>query len=203
MTDLFQLTHTYIDSAYSCESYRNLIDDLLSEGLTTGPKQSEALFKYTQLNRQRMHRLDKTTVLIPELVSAAEQLDRSYFWLILTEGWCGDAAQLVPVFEQVAAVSAGNIRTRYFLRDEHPAFMDAHLTNGGRAIPKLVVVDADTLEEVAEWGPRPAPAQELYWSMKEDGIPFDELSARLHTWYAKDKTHTTQIELLELLRGFS
>jgi hypothetical protein len=200
MLDTFQLTRDQIDSAYSYESYRSLIDTLLAKGQTTGPKQSEVLTKYTQLNVQRMHRLDKTTVLMPELAEAARQLDRSYFWLVLTEGWCGDAAQIIPVFEHIATVSNGRIQTRYFLRDEHPEFMDAHLTKGGRAIPKLVVADAETLQDAAEWGPRPEPAQELYWSLKDGQVPFDELTTRLHTWYAKDKTLTTQAELLALLQ---
>ncbi|PQA59229.1 thioredoxin family protein [Siphonobacter curvatus] len=192
-----------IESAYSYSAYRHLIDELLAEGKTTGPNQSEMLTKYTQLNVQRMHRLDKTTVLMPEILAAIEANPKSYYWLIITEGWCGDAAQIVPVLERIAEASQGKIQTRYVLRDSNLDLIDAHLTKGGRAIPKLVILEADTLEEVAEWGPRPASAQDLYWSLKAANVSFDELSTQLHTWYAKDKTLTTQAELFQVLKQLS
>ncbi|OZI06738.1 thioredoxin family protein [Siphonobacter sp. BAB-5385] len=190
-------------SAYTYSAYRQLIDELLTEGKTTGPKQSEMLTRFTQLNVQRMQRLDKTTVLMPEILAAIGTNPKVYYWLIITEGWCGDAAQIVPVLERIAEASQGKIQTRYVLRDTNLDLIDAHLTKGGRAIPKLVILEADTLEEVAEWGPRPTPAQDLYWSLKEANVPFDELSTQLHTWYAKDKTLSTQAELFEILKRLS
>ncbi len=39
-------------------------------------------------------------------------------WLIITEGWCGDAAQNIPAYRKNAAESV-NIETRYVLRDEN------------------------------------------------------------------------------------
>ncbi|MDQ1089581.1 MULTISPECIES: thioredoxin family protein [unclassified Siphonobacter] len=197
----FTLSSARIESAYSYQSYRQLITDLLAAGKTTGPKQSDILTKYTQLNVQRMQRLDKTTVLMPELLATVQNNPSSYYWLILTEGWCGDAAQIVPVLERIAEASNGTIQTRYFLRDTNLDFMDAYLTNGGRAIPKLVIVEKNTLTEVAEWGPRPQPAQQLYKSLQEAKTPFEELSTQLHTWYAKDKTLTLQAELQNLLKN--
>ncbi|MGI4832357.1 MAG: thioredoxin family protein [Janthinobacterium lividum] len=188
-------------AAYTYASYRQLIDQLLAEGKTTGPEQSPELTHYTQLNVQRMQRLDKTMHLLPELVAAARQLPRPYVWLILTEGWCGDAAQLVPVLEAVAQASAGRLETRYLLRDENLDLMDRYLTGASRAIPRLIVFEADTLTEVAAWGPRPAPAQALLLRLKGEGVPHDEYITQIHTWYAHDKTHTTQHELLALLQG--
>ncbi|MDO7876700.1 thioredoxin family protein [Hymenobacter sp. ASUV-10] len=194
------LTPARLAAAYSYATYRQLIDNLLAEGRTTGPNQSESLTHYTQLNVQRMERLDKTTKLLPELATAAAQVPGHYEWLVITEGWCGDAAQIVPVLEAVARASGGRIRTHYLLRDENPDLMDRYLTRGGRAIPKLVVLAADTLIEVAEWGPRPVIAQTLYWELKNQHLPYEDLATALHTWYAKDKTRSTQQELLALLR---
>ena len=187
-------------AAHSYAQYRQLIDTLLAEGRVTGPQQSEALTGYTRLNVQRMQRLDKTVQLQPALAAAAAALPRPYIWLILTEGWCGDAAQLVPVLEAVARASAGRITTRYLLRDEHPGLIDRYLTNGGRAIPKLLVLHPDTLTEAAHWGPRPALAQALLLDLKARHVPHDEAATVLHTWYAHDRTHTTQQELLALLQ---
>ncbi|MGI4874966.1 MAG: thioredoxin family protein [Janthinobacterium lividum] len=188
-------------SAYTYTAYRQLIEQLLAEGKTTGPHQSEELLHYAQLNEQRMHRLDKTVRVLPELAEAVQHLSRPYLWLIITEGWCGDAAQLVPVFEAVALASQGQLTTRYLLRDDNPDLIDQYLTGGGRAIPKLVVLHPDTLEEATHWGPRPAPAQELFLRLKAEGVPHEEFAVQLHTWYAHDKTQTTQQELLALVRG--
>ena len=44
-------------TAYSYATYRQLIDEVLAEGHTTGPQQSEQLTEYTVLNVQRMSRL--------------------------------------------------------------------------------------------------------------------------------------------------
>jgi hypothetical protein len=188
-------------SAYTYQAYRQLIDDLLAEGKSTGPQQSEELTDYSALNVKRMERLDKTVKVQPALAEAAAGLRGNYRWLIITEGWCGDAAQLLPIMEAVAQASQGHLSTRYVLRDEHPELMDQYLTGGGRAMPKLLVLHADTLAVVTHWGPRPAPAQELVRKLKAEGATHEEFSLQLHTWYAHDRTQTTQTELLALVQG--
>lgn len=188
-------------TAYSYDTYRQLIDEVVAKGQTTGPQQSPELTEYTTLNVQRMHRLDKTTRLLPELAAAAAGLTGHYIGLIITEGWCGDAAQTVPVLEAVAQASAGHLRTAYLLRDDNLDVADKYLTNGSRSIPKLVVLRADTLTEVAHWGPRPAEAQALILKLKAEGMAHDDYIRELHTWYAHDRTQATQHELLALLRA--
>jgi hypothetical protein len=195
------LSAEHLAGAYTYASYRQLIDDLLAEGKTTGPQQTPELVDYTTLNVQRMHRLDKTVKVQPALAAAATGLQGQYIWLIITEGWCGDAAQIVPVVEAVAQASQGHLTTRYVLRDEHPALIDQYLTGTSRAIPKLVVLDPDTLAEITHWGPRPAPARELVQRLKAEGMPHDDFIRELHTWYAHDRTQATQTELLALVQG--
>ncbi|UYZ58368.1 thioredoxin family protein [Hymenobacter latericus] len=187
-------------NAYTYESYRQLIDDLLAQGRTTGPNQSGDLLKYARLNEQRMSRIDKTVVVQPELQAELDRLQGRYVWLVLTEGWCGDAAQIVPVFEAVVRASHQKLKSAYLLRDENLDLMDRYLTNGGRSIPKLIVLQGDTLTEVATWGPRPAPAQEMFQRLKEQQLPFEEFATQLHGWYAKDRTQSTQQELRALLQ---
>ena len=187
-------------TAYSYTAYRQLIDELLAQGRTTGPQQSEELTAYTTLNVQRMSRLDKTVKLQPELVAAASSLRESYIWLIITEGWCGDAAQQVPVMEAIAQASAGHLRTAYLLRDDNLDLTDQYLTNGSRSIPKVVVLRADTLTEVTHWGPRPAEAQALITKLKAEGVAHDDFIRELHAWYAHNRTQATQHELLEILQ---
>jgi hypothetical protein len=190
-----------LNKAYSYAAYRQLIDELMAQNRTTGPIQTEQIVHYARLNIQRMQRLDKTIQLLPELQKALNELTEGYEWLIITEGWCGDAAQIVPVLEAIARASQDKIVTRYVLRDENLDLMDRYLTNGGRSIPKLIVLHSDTRAEAAAWGPRPAPAQELFMRLKQEEVPYEDFVTQLHGWYAKDKTISTQQELLALLRG--
>ncbi len=188
----------YIEKAMTYDEYIGLVDDLLEQGKTTGPDQSEELFNYGKLNRHRMKRLEKTVSLRESLVKSARNVKRKMIWLIITEGWCGDAAQNVPVIEKIAAESA-EIETRYILRDENLELMDKHLTNGGRSIPVLIVLDAETLEELGTWGPRPQAAKDYFLEMRESGMEKAEISEKIQRWYLKDKEQTIQKEFEGLL----
>jgi hypothetical protein len=189
----------YLNSAMDYPGYRKLVDDLLLEGKVTGPQQSESLAHYTKLNVQRMQRIDKTVQLLPEVSETLRAISKPQTWLVITEGWCGDAAQILPVLN---AMTNANplIQLRLLLRDENPELIDQYLTDGtSRSIPKLVVLDAETLEEKFNWGPRPAPLQELYKKMRTEGMDYAAIAQELHGWYAKDKTVHTQKEILKKL----
>ena len=188
----------YLEMGMSFGEYVKVIDDLLVEGRTTGPKQSEAMLNYGKLNRQRMHRLEKTVELREDAGAAARKVGRKVIWLILTEGWCGDAAQNVPVIEKIAGESV-NITTLYILRDENLELMNQFLTDGARSVPKLIALDAETLGVTGTWGPRPAPAQELFYESKGQGVAKPLIMENLQRWYNADKGQTIQTEFLKLI----
>jgi hypothetical protein len=188
----------YIDRSMTFDEYVAQIDRLLADGKTTGPKQSEEMFGYARLNRQRMWRLEKTVRLEPETIMMTAANERKMFWLIITEGWCGDAAQNIPVIEKIAAESA-NIETRYILRDENLELIDRFLTNGARSIPKLIAVDAVTYEVLGTWGARPARAQQFFDELKAQGLEKAEISERLQRWYNEDKSRSIQREFVDLV----
>ncbi|AWG24941.1 thioredoxin family protein [Flavobacterium kingsejongi] len=179
--------------------YRNLVSTFLAEGKATGPEQSEALVHYSSLNDTRMKRLDKTMVVTEAHTEKILGLEWEYIWLVLTEGWCGDAAQIVPILNKMAAIG-DKIDLKIVLRDENEALMNLFLTNGGKSIPKLILLDAATLDVLADWGPRPAGAQQLIQEYKEKfGVIDDTLKTELQLWYHHDKGVSTQNEVLELL----
>jgi hypothetical protein len=188
----------YIERSLTFDEYISLIDKLLAEDKTTGPKQSEAMTHYATLNRQRMQRLSKTIELSDDIRSAARNLGREMFWLVITEGWCGDAAQNIPAIEKIAAESV-NIETRYILRDENPELMDRFLTEGARSIPKLIALDAATLEVLGSWGARPASAQSLYHELKTQGLAKPLIMENLQRWYNEDKSGSIQEEFVKLI----
>jgi thioredoxin-like negative regulator of GroEL len=162
------INSSVLEQAMNYDAYMALTEQLVKEGKTSGPNQSEAYVYYTKLNLQRMKRLNKTIEVPTALTALLQQKAAAWTWVIITEPWCGDAAQCVPVLEKIAQTHS-KIKTSYLLRDEHPKVMDAYLTNGGRAIPKLICLDQDG-KEVFTWGPRPAVIQEVMNRLKAEGI---------------------------------
>lgn len=183
-------SHTYPE-------YRKMVTDLLVDGKSTGNEQSEALTNYSKLNDARMNRLDKTIKLTDEIVSKIENLDNRYIWLVISEGWCGDAAQILPVINQMALASHKKIDLRIVLRDENEELMNEYLTNGGKAIPKVIIICKETGIVRADWGPRPKGATELLANYKKEfGVLDEKIKTDLQLWYLADKGVSVQQELM-------
>lgn len=190
-----------IANAMDYETYRSFIQERLSNNQSTGTNHSESMVGYTVLNDRRMKRLDKTTKLATDTLEVLANIDQPQVWLVITEGWCGDAAQSVPVIAKMAAQSP-NITLRFILRDENLNIMDEFLTNGGRSIPKLILLDKNTLEVLGSWGPRPAEAQELFMTAKaRPDFNYPQVQKDLQMWYTKDKTLSTQREIANLIKA--
>jgi|AntRauTorckE5430_2_1112549.scaffolds.fasta_scaffold12573_2 hypothetical protein len=198
------LLTTALAKAQTYPAYRQMVTELLeNEGKTTGPNQSDFYLEIAHLNQARMKRLDRKPKLSKATTNFLDGLDRDLILLVLTEGWCGDAAQIVPILQWMADYGP-RLHLYCLLRDENPAVMDAFLTDGARSIPKVIILDTETKEVLGSWGPRPAPAQQLVMDYKhtpeaEQGT-YEEFQRSLHGWYARDKTVTTQRELVAVLR---
>lgn len=189
---------SYILKGMTYSVYLDLLKDLLSEGKTTGTNQDSGLIEYAKLNIQRMERIYKTVVINDELADKVKAITEKQTWICITEGWCGDAAQSVPLFERLAELN-DNINLKIVLRDENLDLMDRYLTNGGRAIPVVIAIQND--KETWKWGPRPASLQAVVNEFKQNPtITFEELKTQLHTWYAKNKTVDQQNELIKLIK---
>lgn len=188
-----------IKNALSYEQYRELIKNLLSKGLTTGDDTSEPMVEYTRLNDKRMQRLDKTTSLTNETLEQLSEIHDPIHWIVITEGWCGDASQIVPIINKMA-IANPMIKLHLVLRDENKELMDFFLTNGGRAIPKLIMFDPSSKEVLGHWGPRPNGAQKTVETLKEQfGGVTQEVKEGLQKWYNSDKGVEVQQEILHLL----
>lgn len=195
------ITIQHIQNAYSYESYRKLIDDLLKQNKTTGNHSGEYL-EYTQLNVQRMNRWDKTCEIYDEFKEFLQKIDKKIYMVVLTEAWCGDTANLVPVFEKIRLQNPQFLSFFLLLRDENPDIMDDNLTNGSRSIPKLIFLDGN-LQKLATWGPRPKPLAQLIQEWKSEGLTYKEYGEKVQLWYAKDKSLTTQKEIFEILKNIT
>jgi hypothetical protein len=176
-----------LENAISYPEYRNLVSDLLAENKSTSEQDSEDLVNYSKLNNSRMKRLDKTTKLDESIISKFEKVDKKQTWLVISEGWCGDAAQNLPLINKLAETSK-NIDLKIVLRDENPELMNHFLTNGGQAIPKLIQLDNETNKVINTWGPRPSFATKMVADYKkEHGKVDSEFKKDLQLWYNKNK----------------
>ena len=188
-----------LSQSYSYTAYRNHIKTLLKEGKSSGNEQSEALTHYSELNEARMNRLEKTVKISTEIIQKLNQLNGDYIWLVISEGWCGDAAQILPVIYKMAELSE-RIDLKIVFRDENEDLMNLFLTNGTKSIPKLIILDKDTLELLGDFGPRPIGAKQLILDYKaKHGIVDETAKTNLQLWYLHDKGLSIQKEILDLM----
>lgn len=197
MKAIYQKAHT---NSLAYNDYLTLIDEKNAQKASTGHEQNQMLSDFTKLNRARMKRLDKTQQILPELEIITKQITEKQVWLVLTESWCGDAAQNVPVLQKLAEMNP-LIDLRLVLRDDNDELMQKYLTNGGKSIPKLIAVSADLEKELFTWGPRPVAAQvEVKRLLDENGGFNEKVKEGIQIWYNHDKGISMQHELMELLK---
>ena len=79
-------------------------------------------------------------------------------FLAITEDWCGDAMMINPIIRKVA--EAAGIDVRVALRDSDTELIDRHLTNGGRAIPIILIFNNEG-NLLGKWGPRAPEVQQI------------------------------------------
>lgn len=159
---------------------------------------NDKIKEYINLNEHRMRRVEKNYRVDLALTNQAMTLTHKTYWLILTEHWCGDAAQTLPVFEKIAQLSKGKIEMKLVYRDNNPDLMDAYLTGESRSIPKLIQLDAH-FNVTGIWGPRPSVAQHLVNELKLNPATAGTYSIELHKWYAQDKQRSLEKEISKLV----
>ena len=195
-----KLINDSLIKSMSYSDYKNHIVDLVAQNSTTGNDKSESLAEYTKLNSRRMKRWDKTLKISEEVEKIIQKVDKKITWLVLTESWCGDAAHVIPVFNKIAELNK-NINLRLVLRDENEDLMNAHLTDGGQAIPKLIGIEEATGNVIHTYGPRPSLASRMVKEYKENyGKLTPEFKQDLQIWYNKDKGQTTIDDMLDLMK---
>lgn len=188
-----------LETAHSYEEYKALVLELMKQGKSTGPVQNETRSNFTKINNQRMKRLDKQTRLSEEAVSLTGKVNKDFTWLVLTESWCGDAAQTLPVINKFSEVS-DKIDLKVVLRDENDELMNQFLTDGNKSIPKLIVIENESKKVVSSWGPRSEKATRMIRDYKEKhGKVDDKIKKDLQVWYNQDKGKQIEKEIVSLL----
>lgn len=193
--DLCAMKEIIVQSWQAGVSFLQFLDHVKSlhlEKKVTGHQQNQALLEYSQLNERRMDRILKHGT-----VEVEQKKISSSKWLVITEGWCGDSAQITPYLYHLSLKLGAEMRV--ILRDDHPDFMDLFLTNGTRSIPIIVFLN-DQYEVIQHWGPRPLTLVELIKGWKEQGLTKEAFNPMIHKWYADDKGASCVQEWLHLLQ---
>lgn len=175
MTDI----KNYWNRAISFEQYvKDIEDEILSD------KNLE--FKpYFELNKKRMDRILNTYLVKEAQMKQFDGLNYSGKLLIITEGWCGDAAQSLPVIYRFFKKF---LEIKIVYRDQNEDLMNQYLTNDSKSIPIVLILNEDK-EVVAHWGPRPEFGNELFRHYKnnEETYPKEKLMEDMQMAYNKDK----------------
>ena len=138
-------------------------------------------------------------ITIPIEISArVEALGGRWHLLVLTEDWCGDSVNIVPIVAKLTE-SVSNMDMRMLARDENLDIMDSHLTGTSRSIPIVILLNPK-YEECGWWGPRPRELQK--WVVEKGmKLPKEERYKEVRTFYARDHGLTTMRELVEMLEA--
>src|SRR5699024_9571303 len=97
-----------LKNSYSYTEYEQLIEDLLAEGKSTTKEAREAaedFVRFSKLGLQRMKRWDKKFELAPEQKEVVQNYNKKRTWIVLAEGWCGDAAHIVPIIHKITKLN--------------------------------------------------------------------------------------------------
>jgi hypothetical protein len=195
-----KITKEIFENAMDFETYDKHVKGLIAQGKTTGDNQSQNYIDFTKLGIQRVKRGLKTTTIADNIIESLNRT-KAINWVVITEAWCGDGANSLPIIVKLAEARK-DINLKLILRDTNSEVMNSYLTNGAKAIPVVIFLDND-FNELALWGPRPEPAQEMALENKAHPVMSkQDLNIALQKWYISDKSQTTQREFQDILESF-
>ncbi len=176
--------------------FKHEVENTPSKSLVTDEKTDHNLKK---LNFSRSTRIEKQYIPSGEIRVILDKIKEPQFWLVLSETWCGDSAQILPVLAKISGLN-NNIKLRILQRDSNLEIMDQFLTNGTRSIPKLIAF-SESGNEFFNWGARPAKAQEIVNELKSSGLQKTEWLIDLHKWYASNRGKEIENEIMQLIKN--
>ncbi len=191
LTEALKKSLNYEEYNVQAERELNLFDMFTAD--KTAIERNDA----RKINLVRMSRIEKQFQPENESIEVLNKINQKLFWIVISENWCGDSAQILPIIAKLVSINS-MIDFKVVFRDKNPEFMNNYLTNGKRSIPKLIIFDED-FQELTTWGPRPSTAQKLMKAMLEEQIEKPERLKKLHLWYAKNSGREIENEIISLV----
>lgn len=194
------ITAEVLKDTISFEEFKQLTQHIISSEERPEKYRDEKMLRYTIANLERINKCVANINIESKLYNALSTLNQKWVWLVLAEPWCGDVAQEIGALYTIAGCSE-NIDFRILQSDANPHIVDAFATNGSRSIPKLICLNADTLEVIGTWGPRPAELQQMVMDFKANPTgTFGDFVRKLHAWYEADNSRSMQLEFIDLVK---
>ncbi len=171
-----------------------MTDASLEQRFTAGETFADFLTRPHQY-RDLWNALYKRATVPEDLLARARKIQKPWHLLILSEDWCGDSINILPLVAKLMD-AVPSLDLRILGRDANPDLMDAHLTGKSRSIPVIMLLDENYVER-SSWGPRPRPLQE--WVMAHMELPKADRYKEVRTWYARDHGVTSLTEILDMI----
>lgn len=187
----------YLEKGFSYTDYLRKIEDQLYDIQNSGDEKGYA--KYYSINLKRIERLDKNFHLTNEQKEKLSQVIPAFQLLVISEGWCGDAAQVMPVVNVM--MNDLGVEQKIVFRDENPELMNEYLTDGAKSIPIFIGVGSEG-NEIFRWGPRPQHGMDLLKKHKENPQEYtdEQFHQDLQVWYNQDKGESIFEEFLAVIK---
>ena len=151
------------------------------------------------MKQKRYKRLDKTIVIPEDKAAFFKNYPHSLCLLVITESWCADAAQILPVVHKITELNP-KLTMKIVFRDENEELMNLFLTNGGKAIPIVIFLDLQD-NVLAYWGSRPSIAKKMVDDFKAaHGSLTPEFKEDLQKWYNQDKGLTIVDDFINVMQ---
>ena len=189
----------YIKKGYSFDQYLERIEDELEEQIELDdPKELVPLFA---MNLKQSRDIRKNFRYNPGMEKKAKSYNADLKILVISEGWCEDAAQIVPIVDRLAETIG--VELKIVLRDENLALMEEYHTDGSFSVPMVIGVTPEG-EEAFRFGPRPAKAMVFTNRFKKDPDKYskDDFIEDLDRFYLENHGQDIITEILELVEAY-
>ena len=189
----------YIQKGYSFEDYLERIEDDLEEQIELDdPKELVPLFA---MNLKQSRDIRKNFKYNPGMEKKAKSYQANLKFLVISEGWCEDAAQIVPIVDRLAETIGAELKIVF--RDENLELMEEYHTDGSFSVPMVIGVTPED-EEAFRFGPRPAKAMEFTNRFKKDPDKYskDDFIEDLDRFYLENHGQDIITEILELIEEY-
>ena len=187
----------YWQKAVNFDEYLRVTEERIAKLQGTENEEEKMYLEHYQLGMTRMNRVAKTYHPQNDLLKKLEEKNFKGKFLIISEGWCGDASMIVPVVNQFFE---GKNEVKIIFRDENHDLMNQFLTNGSMSIPIVIILDEND-EVISHWGPRPEEGHQMLLKHKADPENYDadQFHNDLQIYYTKNKGVDIISELLNKL----
>jgi len=189
----------------------------LQQAFDSGSTYDEYAAKIRKEGGRPAHLLDESEATLANAnidLTPFQQLTKPLNVLVLSETWCPDCTDNLPILDRIAKGS-GKLDVRIISRDDFPEVADAHLKDGQfRSIPTMIFFDQDG-NEVGTFIERPDSVTDLrqqrrravYAQDPAFGSPDapaselpDEVRARLEPRLAGARASTRDFAIQEVAR---